>query len=314
MRRGSCARCGGQFAMNEMFTLDEEPLCGACAEAAAAEQGEQQLEAEALQRQIDPTICVRCGADNGSVDWPLVAGLSVCATCEDFFRRRPYPTWLKVAFIALLGVAVGALVRNWRFLQGHVEATRANRAMMRQNVAEAARLMGSAARRVPESQGLNLAAAYYRALHLLGEEKAVEAARVLNECRQAVPADMMPADLRRAMDSLLLVAEAGAAFEQKDYDQLLAKALAMAERSPNDRQALAAVSSAYACKYAATGKEEFRQQALEHLTKASALEGDRDPRFPEYEDRIRHRLETREILSPKEFKQRFPQGWKKGQA
>ena len=46
---------------------------------------------------------------------------------------------------------------------------------------------------------------------------------------------------------------------------------------------------------------------LEIVSKMQGAEG---PQFAEYVDRIRYRLETREIISRSEFVRRFPNGWK----
>jgi hypothetical protein len=75
------------------------------------------------------------------------------------------------------------------------------------------------------------------------------------------------------------------------------------------------IASAYACKYAVTGNEQFKQQSLEFLKKAKIIseQQGRLNDFEEYEDRILHRLETREIISRKEFIQKFPNGWKNQQ-
>jgi hypothetical protein len=114
------------------------------------------------------------------------------------------------------------------------------------------------------------------------------------------------AEVRR----LLLVAEIGDAFDRKDYDTFLAKSKEIATQNPKEAQVAAGVASAYACKYAVTGEESFRQEALRQLEKAAALAPPGDKDYPEYANRIRHRIETREIIKREEFRRRFPNGWK----
>ena len=109
-------------------------------------------------------------------------------------------------------------------------------------------------------------------------------------------------------DDALLQAEAGAAFDAKDYDTFLAKSMEVLKRHPNEPMALAAVASAYACKYAATGLDAHRQEALKYLD--SAAQRGQGPELAEYRQRILHRLQTREIISREEFYRRFPLGWK----
>jgi len=96
----------------------------------------------------------------------------------------------------------------------------------------------------------------------------------------------------------------GAAFDRKDYDGFLAKSQELLKTTPNDASAYAAVASAFACKYAVSGNEEFRTASLENLAKAKAMNG--SPSLPEYVARIEYRLATREILSRSEYERRFP--------
>jgi hypothetical protein len=71
----------------------------------------------------------------------------------------------------------------------------------------------------------------------------------------------------------------------------------------------ATLASAWACKHAQTGEPAFRERALECLEEAAKM-AQGDPQFTEYEDRIRHRLDSREIITRDEFQRRFPNGWK----
>src|ERR1700687_629757 len=98
---------------------------------------------------------------------------------------------------------------------------------------------------------------------------------------------------------MLAQAEGGAAFDSKDYDTFLAKMQVLERLAPGNATAVGSVASAYACKDAGTGKEEFRKATEQPLERAAGLAGKTDPRFQEYEARIRHRLRTREIISRK---------------
>jgi hypothetical protein len=197
-------------------------------------------------------------------------------------------------------VLVGSLFWNARFFLGYGEMRQAMRAFAARDSGQAARLMSAASRHVPERPELGVFAALFEGVDLLQRDKAAEALPVLVKCRGKLPPHWR-------VEDLLLRAEIAAAFDAKNYDRFLELALQMQQGAPNDPQAAAPAASAYACKYAVTGKEEFRQQALRLLDKAKAAGDSKELR--EYEDRILHRLETREILSRREFQQKFPNGW-----
>ena len=82
------------------------------------------------------------------------------------------------------------------------------------------------------------------------------------------------------------------------------------EKTPDDPAAAGAVASALACKYAVTGDPEFRKQAEQMLDKAQTL-AQQSPQskasFDEYAERIRYRLQTREIIDKEEYDRRFRQ-------
>ncbi|HEY1600129.1 MAG TPA: hypothetical protein VGG64_11030, partial [Pirellulales bacterium] len=73
--------------------------------------------------------------------------------------------------------------------------------------------------------------------------------------------------------------------------------------------AKASVASALACQYAATGEEGFAREASDTLTEAQSVAGTDTAEFANYEDRIRFRLATRQIVNSAEFERRFPKGW-----
>ena len=68
------------------------------------------------------------------------------------------------------------------------------------------------------------------------------------------------------------------------------------------------ISSALACKYAASGDTTFRQRSEEMLAKAKELtKGDKKilDGLAEFEERNHYRLETRQIISKSEYDQKF---------
>jgi hypothetical protein len=103
-------------------------------------------------------------------------------------------------------------------------------------------------------------------------------------------------------------AEAGQAYDEKDYDRFLEAERTLAKRQPDEPMAALGIASAYACKYAATGDGESKDLAERQIETALKMKGAEGTAFEEYLDRIRYRLETREIISRGEYVRRFPNG------
>ena len=213
-------------------------------------------------------------------------------------RNWPYPTWIKTSFVLLLLLAVGAFAYNLRFFKAYVHTLRGNRTA---SFAEGRNHALAAAALVPESRPLEDQADLFRAIDFMQQDKSAEALALLKllQSRNHDP----------RLAPLIFEAEMGVAFDRQDYDAFLAKAREKAERTPGDIMAKASVASALACKYAATGDQRFAREAADALTEAQGLAGADTPEFADYEDRIRFRLATRQIVNSAEFDRRFPKGW-----
>jgi ribosomal protein L40E len=265
--------------------------------------------AEEVSRRVDLTVCFECGADNGDTEWETIAELPFCDKCSDYFRNRPFPAWLKVASIVFLCVTALAFAYNWRFFMAYVELLRGQRALVEGRFEKGVVLLLSAGERVPEIPEVGYLGKFCRAQQLI-DESPEEALALLDDIDSLTPPDMQ--------DSFKLVrmaAELYFAFDQHDYDAFLEKARQREELAPNDGLAVAGVASALACKYVTTGEDEFRILCLDKLAEAEKLAANQaDSGFEEFQNRIRHRLDSREIISPAEFYQRFPDGWKQNPA
>jgi hypothetical protein len=296
MRTLTCQACGGEHPMCEMFDVHGRTLCGTCGEQFCSEQGA--AAGEKVWRHSDPTICVNCGADNGDAPYELLMQLPTCGKCIDFYRNRPYPKWVTASFAAIAVLVVVSLAWNWRFFQGHFEL---RAALAANSLKEAADQADAAARHVPEAADLQELAAFFQALLCLQEDKCEQAQALLSRCNR-LPPSFGVSDLREQ-------ATAGAAFARKEYDKFLQVAEAVADRKPNDAVAQAQMASALACLYAVRGDDQLRRRAEAKLQEAKKLGGDAFVASA-YEERIRHRLQTREIIPRQEFLRRFPNGWK----
>ena len=309
MRHVKCERCFESHPMNDMFQGFGRSLCKKCVDHEFAERSQEAISQDTVKRQTDPTICSSCGRDGGDAPLQTLGGSApVCAVCEQKFRHYPYPTWIKAALSVLVGLVVLSSLHNWRFFAAYAEIQRGVRRAEAQDLTAAIALLDSASRRVPESKEVTGIASFYRGLDLLAQEKSAEALPHFQNAFQVMSGD-------RAIQDYVLYAEIGVAFDRKDYDRFLAKSKAMMERNPNDATAVAGVASAYACKWAETGVQGFKELALNHLEEARRLAGMESATFKEYENRILFRLDSREIINREEYQRRFPGGYvRKGEA
>ncbi len=303
MRHTACEHCKQSRPMSEMFLVFGRSLCEKCADVDLAQRKQKKIPEGSVRRQTDPTICSGCGRDNGSSALPtLGGGLPVCPVCDRKFRNQPFPGWIKAALTGLLLLAAFSCVYNWRFFQAYVEIQQGVRSAEAQDFKSAALSLDSASRRVPESKEVGGVASFYRGLDLLSQGKSAEALPHLQQALQVMPGN-------RTTQDLILRAELGVAFDRRDYDQFLAKSKIAMNRSPRDPVAVASVASALACKWAVTGEQSFKQEAVNYLEQAKRLAGAENASLKEYEARILYRLDSREIISREEYQRRFPAGY-----
>lgn len=299
MNRFKCERCGNTFPMNGMFKASDRNFCGDCVEE-ALQDPDMPLEG-AVERQIDPTVCAKCGYDNGSVALEKCAGMPVCHQCDDFLRHRPFPGWIKLSFAILIVVVVFSMLWNWRFIQGYQEMNASYKYLQIGDIKEASASMSDAARKIPESQDLHLLALYMEGRLLLWQNKPREALDKLSLCVNK----LYPA---YGVDEFILHARIGIAFESKDYDGYISCAKSLDQKHPNDFMSKATLASAYACKYAESDDRKYLDESLMFLDQSREM-GGADPSFKEFEMRIKYRLHSKEVISREEYYKRFPNGW-----
>jgi hypothetical protein len=299
-----CSHCGKTFSLNDIFIVADSRLCTDCAE--EFHKGHKDIPIQEFKRQQDKTVCVNCHKDNGTAEFSLMAGQPVCEECKAFFKNRPYPQWIKLAMAGLAAIVVFSFILNWRFVGAYIDLRNVKTAVRIGDLEKGSKLLHSAAAKVPEVKWLAAMATFYDGVQLLKEDKSAEAMKLFNSCKADLPS-------KYSLDELIQSAEAGIAYDNKDYDKFLELSIQRQDKMPDDPFAVAQVASAYACKYAVTGDEQFKQQSLDLLKKAKTLSEQKGnlKDFAEYEDRILYRIETREIISRKEFFQKFPNGWKK---
>lgn len=260
-------------------------------------------------------VCLQCNAVLPTHEALPLANGYVCADCDRYFRERPFPRWLKGGAIALAGVVAFSLYYNWRFIQWHIELIRVGRIMEAQtpDLEAAAKLAEKASKRVPEDLNLQLVAKnflamkdFVRAAKLLAEDGKDQEA--LDLITAALP-NLPPPYVEPAND-IAFMAKGGIAFEQKKYDQVLSLCEERLKQKPSDLVAWQMKTSTLGAKFAAGGDEALEKQCLDALGEVKKIAPKGDPNQVVFENRIEHRLATREIIDHKEFTKRFPNGWK----
>lgn len=306
VRNVTCEKCQAGFQVNDTLKVGGSFVCRACAEAIL---NSQKVPADQVQQQIDPTICIGCGLDNGDADLAKLGQLPVCPACEALFKNRPFPGWVKAGLVGMVILVVFTLLWNSRFIHAYYELRCFGPAMAVGDVQRGAAHFVSASRLVPENEELQAYGAFYEGLLLLSQDKPAEALKLLQSCRGRVAVE---SDL----DDLIVNAQLGVAFDRGDYDEFLQLALRMNDKYKDDPAYAGQLASAYACKYAETEDEQYRIKSLAALDRSNTLTSARpeyEEYHAEYEQRILHRLYTREIISRSEFNKRYPNGWVKGE-
>ena len=242
-----------------------------------------------------------------------VLGKTLCRTCTegavsnirnmpgDPAANRPFPLWVRVCALAVVALMIFSVAWNLRFLCAYAEVTRGLAAANNHDIESAVTLLKSASANVPESREVRALAGFYEGIQLLSRERPGEAVGLLERGRGFIPPE--------TLEALIMQARIGVAFDQKDYDEFMKLAATWSIAAPNDPIRIAQLASAYACKYAVSGDEKMKAESLKYLEDAKTLSTG-GPEVDEYEQRILHRLATREVIDHKEFKRRFPGGWR----
>lgn len=130
--------------------------------------------------------------------------------------------------------------------------------------------------------------------------KDVEAAKLFREAAAEYPES-------KEMTAAIPYFDEGDAFERKDYDRFLALAQQVFATKPTASNA-ATIASAWACKYAVSGNGQFKDEAEQSLLKAQQMaqsDTEEMKAMEEYLPRIRHRIDTRQIITKQEYDKRF---------
>lgn len=309
MRQAKCKTCGLRAPLGSLYRFESDLYCEVCAQK-KDEEAAARAQSMEFERIVDPTVCVNCGADNGSIDFPQVAGLHWCSNCLNHLYNRPFPAWLRLALAALLVLLGVSLVHGAKYFRAGRSLFKGEKLVEQQRFAKAVPYLREAVEVAPlcEECILLLAKAHFlsgrfdlawkqlqshqggmfeksdlsaevrqiserveKALQKAEEARQLAEENRFGEASQAIhKARSLYPEFPPFAVAVAMV-EAGAAFEREDYDAFLEVAEAAWQRHPESSMVAAQVASALACKYAVTNAPVFRSRSEEMLKKAERL-------------------------------------------
>jgi hypothetical protein len=299
-----CEGCGEQLPLAETARVKGRCLCLRCTKGAI--EAKDAAPADVV-RNVDLTVCFKCGKDGGEREFEVVEdlGLGACPECRVKVVNVTFPPWVLATLGAMLFLALAAGIYNWRFVEAYMDIRGCRAAGAQSDFTRAAILAEMAARNVPEDAELGALSHYYKGLDHFSQGRDSQAHAEFVVCCQMVPSEEAFAALRDR-------AAPGKAFDEKNYDEFLRLTLAYASQ-PDAKGAAGMLASAYACKYAETRQEQYKAKAMENLAKTKEESAADDPEgYAKFEDRMLHRMDTGEIIGSKEFEQLYPNGYKAG--
>ncbi len=303
MRHVTCSHCNRtDVPVNESLHIDEVVYCHNCVNTTFTED---QLKGRTVVNEFDPTVCSNCSKDFGDTTLEKVAQYPMCPECTKAIHEKSFPTWVKAFFIGILVVVVFSAVYNWRFVEGYKEIQAGGKAMGMGDYKGALASFEAAARHVPEQKDFEPLIHFCRGVTFLQDDHSAAALPELEACLE-----FMPPGYNASM--LITQAQIGAAFDTKDYGLFLQHTKNFLQNDTTQAISWAGVASAYACLYATSKADSLKDRYIAYRTKAlSIADSANQNELAVYINRLDHRIETGDIITAKQFSEKFPNGWAK---
>lgn len=253
-----------------------------------------------IEETLSETTCAFCKTNFGVTKLQKLSVYPICDACKTELDQKIFPSWVKLFFAGVLVLVFFSIFWNWRFYSAYFNIKKSFSAIAKNDVPQASFFMGKAASDVPEAKEIGEMDAYYKALGFIAKDKTTLALTELEKCKD------LPTDFH--INELTLQAEMGSAFDKQDYQLFLTTAKAFLQLDTTKSQSWASVSSAYACLYAQNNTDTLRQQALTYISKAKAID-DTSADAKDYYGIIQYRIDSRQIITREQYKQKFPNGY-----
>lgn len=296
----TCPDCSrAEVPLNECYRIGEHLKCANCAERESTD-GTALKDVDRF-RLADMNTCAFCGKHPPEVIMKNMSGSPVCQACSQNIISRPFPLWVKAFFAGVVLLVFVSIIWNWRYFNAYGALSDVKAAFEQGDLDAAIAGVDVYQSYLPESQDLYLPKRYWQGIRSLGRDSSAAAVMFLEEVESLAPGEF-------DTDELLLRARMGKAYDEQDYTGFLDYARQSRNRyGSSEASVLGSVASAFACLYATTSDDVFKDSAMHLLDQARVLG---DTAFSEYEGRILYRLHSKEIITRQAYYERFPNGWK----
>lgn len=295
----TCPDCGRtEVPLIECYRIGEHLKCANCAERESSD-GAAPTDLE-RSRLADMNTCAFCGKHPPQVAMKNMSGSPVCQNCSQELISRPFPVWVKAFFAGVVALVFVSIFWNWRYFNAYGALSNVKAAFEMGDLDAAIAGVDAYQSYLPESQDLYLPKRYWQGVRSLGRDSSAAAVDYLEEVEKLAPGEF-------DTDELLLRARMGKAFDEHDYTGFLDYARQSRNKhGTGDASVLGSLASAFACLYATTSDEVFKDSAMHLLDQARVLG---DTAFSEYEGRILYRLHSKQVITRDAYYKLFPNGW-----
>ena len=302
MKHVVCNVCSNKdIPITDSIKIDNKIYCIPCANNNFPD--EASLKDKLVEKENDPTICSSCHQDFGSLVLNKISTYPICETCETKIKNKTFPVWVKGFCITVIAIVITGFMWNWKYYQAYKDIKLSSQYLNNGDYTKATAFMTSASSKVPEAQDLEAMSQYLHGMELLSKDKSAEALVEFNKCNDVLSADYN-------ISTLIIHAKIGVTFDNKDYDGFLEATKESLTQDTTNALSLSSVASAYACIYADKSKEDAKQNALQYLAKARAID-DTSAEMRSYYNMIEYRIDSKKIIKREEFNKQFPNGWAK---
>lgn len=318
MKKEKCTACGAELPIRELVFAGQELCCRPCALKKTAPSAGAAASGLKIQDAVDPTICDRCGKDNGAAEWTLFKGLPYCPACLRRVRgRRIWPAVLgTLAALCVISLVVWGVIHMRTLAEAREITDRAiqnymteKNADLPKKVEDSLQIARGAYMLAPGDKRVNSFYSYFsgmKAMYAGDNQKATA-------CFEAVDPQSDPGIWSNeevwALRYNRRNAKMNLAFEQKRYEDALDLAREALKENPADPLLMCQVASYCAAVWASRGDYKMKNQAQLYIDKVKSFEKDvtgAERKQMDYQvARIQHRIATKQILTRKEYEDKF---------